>query len=191
MLKTISGVALTWIGIAGGTITLFANLLTPPNMADWAWSLVAPWQEWTPEFWDWFAVRLGLVLPSSLVAPLNVATALLFTAIGVRVRDHHERSLMVLSYPFTQLFGAMVAVFAIGYVLLAGQSQPTGAGEAASNAPLLIFLAAAAASFSPAFAGRGNLTKRLWFLLAGLAILFALNELTKVALALTTPTSSS
>ena len=92
MLKAFSGLALTWIGIAGGSITLFANLLAPPDMADWAWSLVAPWQEWTPEFWDWFAARLGLALPSSLVAPLNVAAALLLTAIGVRVCDHHARS---------------------------------------------------------------------------------------------------
>jgi len=190
MLKAFSGVALTWIGIATGSITLFANLLTPPDMADWAWSIVAPWQQWTPEFWDWCAARLGLALPSSLIAPLNVAVALLFTAIGVRVRDNHERS-VILSYPFTHLFGAMVAVFAIGYVLLAGQSAPSGAGETASNVPLLIFLAAAAASFSSAFAGRGNLAKRLWFMLVALGILFALNELTKVGFVLATPTSSS
>jgi hypothetical protein len=55
----------------------------------------------------------------------------------------------------------------------------------------LIFLAAAASSFSPALAGRGNLTKRLWLLLAALAILLGLNELTKAGLALTPPTSSS
>lgn len=120
MLKPLIGVALISIGIAAGSMALFANLLTPPDMADWAWSLVGPWQEWTSEFWFWFAARLGLALQSSFVAPLNVAAALLFTAIGVRARDHRQRSVKVLRHPFIQLFGAMVAVFAIGYVLLAG-----------------------------------------------------------------------
>ena len=191
MLRAFSGLALTSLGIAAGSITLFANLLAPPDMADWAWSVVAPWQEATSEFWDGLVARLGLALPSSLVTPLNVAVALLFTAIGARVRDHQQQSVRVLSYPLTQLLGAMIAIFAIGYALLAGQSQPDGSGEVVNSAPLLIFLAAAAASFSPALAGRGNLTKRLWFLLAFLAILLGLNELTKVGLALTTPTSAN
>lgn len=168
-------------------MTLFANVLAPPDMADWAWSLVAPWQEWTPEFWAWFAARLGLALPSSLVAPLNVAVALLFTAIGVGVRDHHQSSARVVSYPFAQFSAAMVAVFAIGYFALTGQSQAGGAAEGTGNLALLIFLAAAAASFSPAFAGRGDLTRRLWFMLSVLGIFYALNELTKVALAASPP----
>jgi hypothetical protein len=40
MSATLFGLALIAIGVATGSISLFANLLTPPHMADWAWSLV-------------------------------------------------------------------------------------------------------------------------------------------------------
>jgi hypothetical protein len=46
---------------------------------------------------------------------------------------------------------------------------------------LAIFLAAAAASFSPVIVGRGNLIKRLWFILAVVVIPMVLNELTKAS----------
>jgi hypothetical protein len=187
MLKNICGLTLMWLGIVGVAITLFANRVAPLDMADWAWKLVAPWQDWTPEFWDWFAGRLGLALPSWLVPPLNIAWLFLFTAIGVRIREHDSRAGTVLNYPFARLFGGMVAVFAIGYILLAGQSQPTAAGEAAGNAPLLIFLTTAAVSFSPVIVGGGDLIKRLWFMLGGLGILLALNELTKLGVEITAP----
>lgn len=42
----------------------------------------------------------------------------------------------------------------------------------------MIFLAAVDASFTPMFAGRGIFVGRLWFIVAGLAILLALNSRT-------------
>ena len=38
---------LTWVGIVGSAITLFANLNGVLNFADWARELVAHWHEWT------------------------------------------------------------------------------------------------------------------------------------------------
>ncbi len=37
---------LTWIGIVGGSVTLFANLNSVLDLADWASELVAHWREW-------------------------------------------------------------------------------------------------------------------------------------------------
>jgi len=181
MLKKGCGLILVWAATVGASIALFANLLAPPDMADWAWGLVAPWQERTPEFWDWFAVRFGLTLPNWLVPPLNFASFLLLTAIGVRILEHGRQERVVLNYPFLQLFAGMLVMIPIAYILLAGQSRPSGAEDIPSTTPLVILLAAAAVSFSPAMAGRGNLIKRLWFMLAGLGVLIAFNELSKLA----------
>lgn len=180
MLKKTCGLVLVWVGAVGASITLFANLLAPPDMADWAWRFVAPWQEWTPEFWDWFAIRVGLALPNWFVPALNFSSFLLFAAVGVQILEHGRQERAVLKYPICQLFTGMVVMIAIGYILLAGQSQP-GGGEAISRAaPLLLLLGAASASFSPAIAGGGNLIKQLWFMLGGAGALVALNELSKL-----------
>jgi hypothetical protein len=45
--------ALTWIGIVGSTITLFANLNGALVLADWAKELVGHWQDWIQMFWGW------------------------------------------------------------------------------------------------------------------------------------------
>jgi hypothetical protein len=42
---------LTWIGIIGSAITLFANLSGVLNLADWARELVAHWHEWNQIIW--------------------------------------------------------------------------------------------------------------------------------------------
>ena len=74
-------------------------------------------------------------------------------------------------------------MFGIAYILLAGPSQASGDAQSSTNYSLVIYLGAAAASFSPPFAGRGNLIKRLWFMLGGFCTLVALNELTKLGVA--------
>src|SRR5262245_19976576 len=42
---------LTWLGIVGGALTLFTNLRSVLNLADWANVLVQHWREWTHAFW--------------------------------------------------------------------------------------------------------------------------------------------
>jgi hypothetical protein len=46
---TLFGLALIAIGIATGSSSLFPNLLTPPHMADWLWSLAGQWQDVTSD----------------------------------------------------------------------------------------------------------------------------------------------
>ena len=53
---------LTWAGIVGGAITLFANFRGLISLADWARWIVVHWQEWTHYLWsvgfEWIGVRL-------------------------------------------------------------------------------------------------------------------------------------
>jgi hypothetical protein len=181
VLRRAFALAVVWVSTAGASITLFANLLTAPDMADWAWALVAPWQDWTPEFWDWFGVRAGLTLPNWFVPPLNFAVLLMLTAVGVGILGQENRERMVLKYPILQLLAGMVLMATIAYMLLAGQSQSSDAEDIPAATALVVLLAAAAVSFSPPIAGRGNLIKRLWFMLAGVGVLVGLNELSKLA----------
>lgn len=74
--KEMLGLTILSAGVMGAAVTLFANLLAPLDMADWAWWIVQNWQEITPAFWDRIAAWFGLEVPSSLVPPLNLATFL-------------------------------------------------------------------------------------------------------------------
>jgi len=138
---------------------------------------VAPWQDWTPEFWDWFAVRAGLTLPNWLVAPLNFAALLVLVAIGVGLFARGNGERVILRYPMVQLLAGMGLMAVIAYILLGGQSQSSGPEDIPSGIGFVILLAAAAVSFP--IAGGGNLMKQLWFMLGGVGILLTLNEVTK------------
>src|SRR5262245_23436240 len=54
---------LTWVGIVGGALTLFANLGAVLKLADWARVLVQHWKEWTHAFWVWAFGWLGIHVP--------------------------------------------------------------------------------------------------------------------------------
>jgi hypothetical protein len=63
--------ALTWIGIIGTTITLFANLSGVLDLADWARELVAHWHEWTQAFWGWVFSWIKVKVPTEWVPILS------------------------------------------------------------------------------------------------------------------------
>jgi len=65
---------LTWIGIVGSAITLFANLSGVLDLADWARELVAHWHEWNQLIWGWVFGLIRLPIPKEL-APLFSFTA--------------------------------------------------------------------------------------------------------------------
>ena len=186
MLKNLSGLAIMWLGIIGAAITLFAGLLAPLDMTDWAWWLVQNWQDTTPLFWDHLAAWLGAEVPNVLVPPLTMALFLLLIGVGVGLRERNHRMQSAVGYPMLQLSAAMAALLVMGYVLLANPASSNAVSSVPTDAPLAIFLAGAALSFSPMIAGCGNLTKRLWFVLVGIGILLTLNELTKFTLQLLT-----
>ncbi|MBX9589269.1 MAG: hypothetical protein K2X43_08190 [Hyphomonadaceae bacterium] len=172
----------TWFGIAGAATTLFASLLSPLELTDWAWWLVQSWQGATSSAWHRLADVLGVEIPSALMPPLTMSTLLLLTGIGVGRRENSHQPQTAVSYPILQLSGAIAALLAIGHILC---TNPVGSNPVASvstGAPWAILLAGAAVSFSPMIAGGGNLAKRLWFVLIATCILFTLNELTKLVL---------
>jgi hypothetical protein len=68
---------LTWIGIVGSAITLFANLSGFLNLADWARELVAHWHDWTQMFWGWVFYLIGVKVPKHLA---SIISFLAFTA---------------------------------------------------------------------------------------------------------------
>jgi len=181
MLKDLPGLAIMWVGIIGAAITLFAGLLSPLDLADWAWWLVQNWQETTPLVWDRPAAWLGAEFPGALVPPLTMSAFLLLTGAGVGISERRHRTQTIVSHPALQLSGAMVALLVMGYMLLVNSASSGGVSSVPTDAPLAIFLAGAAVSFSPTIAGGGNLTKRLWFVIFGTGILLTLNELTKLA----------
>jgi hypothetical protein len=181
MMKDIAGFAAMWLGVTGAAITLFAGLLAPLDMTDWAWWLVQNWQDATPLVWDRVAAWLGMEMPSVLVPPLTMTVCLVTTAVGVGMRARRIQAPDEVNYPTFQLSAAMAALLAIGYLLLHPASASAVSGVP-SEAPLAIFLAGAAVSFSPIAAGCGNLTIRLWMVLFSTCILLAANELTKLAL---------
>jgi len=180
MLKNAPGLVIVWLGITGAAITLFAGLLTPLDMTDWAWWLVQNWQDATPLVWDRLAALMGTEMPSDLVPPLTMSVFLLTTAVGVGMRARRHQAPIVVGYPILQLSATMAALLAIAYVLLVHPTSSNVVSSMPREAPLAIFLAGAAVSFSPIAAGPGNLTSQLWFVLLGTTILLVLNELTKV-----------
>jgi hypothetical protein len=180
MLKDIPGVTLTWLGTIGAAITLFAGLLTPLDMADWAWWLVQSWQEATPSLWDRLAAGVGAEIPAALIPSLTMSVFLIMIGLGVGLRQQRSRAQSVVSYPALQLGAAMTALLVIGYALLASSPSASLGTGVPSDAPLAVFLAGATVSFSPPIAGSGNLTTRLWLVLVATALLLALNELTKI-----------
>jgi hypothetical protein len=71
---------LTWIGIVGSAITLFANLNGVLDLADWAGKIVIHWHEWNQAVWGWMFSLIEIKVPREFV-PIISFTA--FTAILV------------------------------------------------------------------------------------------------------------
>src|SRR5262245_17884242 len=63
LIKGVRYELLTWWGIIGGAVTLFAAISNFIKLADWARLLVQNWKEWTHAFWVWAFGWLGIHLP--------------------------------------------------------------------------------------------------------------------------------
>src|SRR5262249_49453873 len=79
---------LTWIGIVGIAITLFANLNGVLDLADWSRELVAHWHEWNQMIWGWVFERFKITVPKEFIPTISfiVFTATLVTGINLYVR---------------------------------------------------------------------------------------------------------
>src|SRR5262245_27372070 len=77
---------LTWVGIIGGSITLFSNLKELLHLAPLARWFVTHWQELTHAFWVTTFGWIGLHVPTVLIQPLTFAAFMLVTVIGIRAK---------------------------------------------------------------------------------------------------------
>jgi hypothetical protein len=82
--RTLRYQVLTWVGIIGGAITLFANLQGILNLADWARWLVTNWHEWTTALWMSAFQSVGIRIPREIAPLLSLFSFCSATVIGAR-----------------------------------------------------------------------------------------------------------
>jgi hypothetical protein len=102
---------LTWIGIGGSAITLFANLKGVLDLADWAKELVDHWHEWSQAFWGWVFSLIKVKVPKEFVLTVSftVFTAALLLGVKPSLRAGKQQSQSVISEQ-----GTKAEIFALG-----------------------------------------------------------------------------
>jgi len=83
---------LTWIGIIGSAITLFANLSGVLDLADWARELVAHWHEWNQIFWVWIFSWIKIELPQQAVPVFSFLVFAFLMIAGMNVQQSKQQS---------------------------------------------------------------------------------------------------
>jgi TIR domain len=76
---------LTWIGIIGSSITLFANLNSVLDMADWARELVDHWHDWAQVFCEWAFSLFGFKVPKEVTPVISFAVFATMLVVGVNL----------------------------------------------------------------------------------------------------------
>jgi TIR domain len=107
---------LTWIGIVGSAITLFANLSGVLNLADWARELVAHWHEWNQMVWGWMLGLIDVSIPRVLVPLLSFTAFALILVVGVNYLALRARQNAGKSQNGTEL-KTKVRFFVVGVLL--------------------------------------------------------------------------
>jgi hypothetical protein len=117
---------LTWIGIVGGAITLFANFKDAPNLADWARKLAGNWQELNAAIWAWLFGTLGIEPSEKMVPTLTFAvfiaslvTGLNFSSSPTKRRQPDDRTTqqqeVIAFLAGSILYTGLTAGFALGH----------------------------------------------------------------------------
>jgi len=78
---------LTWIGIVGSSITLFANLSGVLDLADWAREVVLHWHEWNQMFWGWIFGFINIKVPKEFAPIISFIAFTILLVIGVNLSD--------------------------------------------------------------------------------------------------------
>src|SRR5262245_60976132 len=104
---------LTWIGIVGSAITLFANLGGVLNLADWARELVEHWHEWNQMIWGWVFILIKVRVPRTSVPIISFAVFVLILVVGLNLQTR-QRSVQSRSAPTVM---RKVRIFSAGVLL--------------------------------------------------------------------------
>jgi hypothetical protein len=95
--RTLRYQLLTWVGIVGGAITLFANLRGVLDLADWAQWLATTWRTYTTAFWQTLFGWLGIKVPNEFASLLTFIAFGIGTAIGAHGYQWRRRKFPVAS----------------------------------------------------------------------------------------------
>jgi hypothetical protein len=108
---------LTWGGIVGGAVTLFANLRGFFTMADWVRWLLAGWLDWMHAFWALVLGWIGLSAPRDVAPILSFAAFVTMLVIATRLRDRAE--LAAFGKDYTLARGLLrLAIWAAIYIVV-------------------------------------------------------------------------
>jgi hypothetical protein len=83
--KNVQFQLLTWIGIAGGAVTLFSNIGGALTLADWARLLVERWHEFMTDFWRLLLGWTGISIPKEIVPILSFAVFVAILVVGLNL----------------------------------------------------------------------------------------------------------
>jgi hypothetical protein len=83
--STLKYQVLTWIGIVGSAITLFANLSGVLGLADWAKEIVAHWHVWSHIVWGWAFISIGVKVPKYLAPTISFIVFTTILVVGVNL----------------------------------------------------------------------------------------------------------
>jgi hypothetical protein len=118
---------MTWIGVIGTSITLFANIHGILDLTDLARKVVLQWQMWTQIIWAWVFSWINIRVPKEIVPFLSFVVFAAMLVVGGNlalrtghkpVRRQNDKQVMVaallggvLLYPATTIVAGMLAFF--------------------------------------------------------------------------------
>jgi hypothetical protein len=108
---------LTWIGIVGSAITLFANLGGVLNLADWARELVEHWHEWNQMIWGWIFTFIKVRVPRTLVPIISFAVFVMILVVGLNLQTR-QRSVQSHTAPTVMRKVRILSAGVLSYFLL-------------------------------------------------------------------------
>jgi hypothetical protein len=83
--------ALTWIGIVGSAITLFANLRGVLDLADWARELARHWHEWNQLVFAWLFNWINVKIPPEMVPIISFSLFAALLVVGTNLSERFWR----------------------------------------------------------------------------------------------------
>lgn len=84
--------AMTWIGIIGGAITLFANFRGVVQLADWAKLLVENWTTWTHAVWKWVFGWMKIEIARAYSQVISFSAFAVMTVVGSALAQRRSLS---------------------------------------------------------------------------------------------------
>jgi hypothetical protein len=109
---------LTWIGIIGSAITVYAGLSAVSDLGYWARQLVDHWHELTQMFWGWVFGWIGLKVPKQLVPAISFTlfAAMLVVGVNLSVRARKKLPTLQIERPMKN-FVVGLLLFMVTYVV--------------------------------------------------------------------------